>query len=290
MRTIFPVLILMIAASGTSCSGAETRALWVWETGKIIRSEGTDDKLIDFCKLKNTNVIFLYSGQELFKKDTDKEAIRLLIKKAHEANIEVHGLDGWPEAVYEENQKEFLSSLSTLLKFNATAEKGERFDGFQSDVEPYNLPEFKASQEGRKKIELLFVELHGKCRSIAGEKFKLGLAISERYSHEDSSVPAAMLKVMDYLAVMAYRNKAERIIKSSEYFVDLASSMDRKIWVGVETGNPGNEPASISFYGKREKAMEEELSNVSKQFKDKKSFSGIAIHSYKSYAAMNPGN
>lgn len=286
MSKIFPVIILMIAASGSSCAGTETRALWVWETGKIIRTEGMAEKLIDFCKSKNTSVIFLYSGQELFKKDTDKDAIKMLIRKVHEANIEVHGLDGWPEAVYEENQKEFLSSLENILKFNAAAEKSERFDGFQSDVEPYTLPEFKASPEGRKKIESLFVGLHEKCRNIAGEKFKLGLAISERYSHEESTVPGAMLKVMDYLAVMAYRNKAERIIKSSEYFIDLASGMNKKIWIGVETGAPGDEPASISFHGKSLKEMEEELGKVTEQFHDKKSFAGIAIHSYKSYSEM----
>ena len=247
-------------------------------------------KLVNFCKSKKISTIFLYSGKELFKEESDLEAIKKLIREAHAAGIEVQGLDGWPEAVYKENHKEFLSSLENILKFNAVAEKDERFDGFQSDVEPYNLPEFKASQESRQKIESFFVDLHTKCRDIAGEKFKLGLAISERYSHEESSVPVSMLKIMDYLAVMAYRNQGDRIIKSSEYFIDMASGMDKKIWVGVETGPPGDEPASISFYGKKEKEMEAELSKVSEYFKDKKSFSGLAIHSYISYAEIKNGN
>ena len=270
--------------------GTPPRALWVLETGKIIREEGGTAKFLNFCKSKNIKMIFLYSGKELFKKGEDRSAIKKFLREAHGAGMKVDALDGWPEAVYKENHEEFLSSLKNILEFNAEENPCERFDGFQSDVEPYNLSDYKESKEKRNEIEKLFIELHAECRKIAGKKFNLGLAISERYSHEESSVPAKMLESVDYLAVMAYRNKADRIINSSEYFINMASDMDKKIWVGVETGNPGDEPASISFYGKSEKKMEEELQKVSDRFAGEKGFAGIAIHSCKSYAKMDNSN
>ncbi|OGV37784.1 MAG: hypothetical protein A2020_05330 [Lentisphaerae bacterium GWF2_45_14] len=286
MRKIFPVLILTIIYAGP-LSGETPRALWVWETEEIIREQDGVKKLIKFSTEKNIGTIFLYSGKELFAKDAERSEIKKLLKAAHAAKIKVHALDGWPDAVYEENRGEFISSLKNILEFNAESKADERFDGFQSDVEPYNLPEFKASPEKRREIEGLFVGLHAECRKIAGEKFKLGLAISERYSHEETSVPEEMLKIVDYLAVMAYRSNAEKIINSSAYFVDAASIAGKKVWVGVETGKPDGEPASISFFGRSECEMEKVLERVIMQFSGREAFAGIAIHSYKSYVIMD---
>lgn len=282
------------------------RAMWVWKNSCALNPKERE-QLFKFCRLRKINTLYLYTGPSFFKDKTKVAAVREFLLQAHELGIKVHALDGWPDAVETENQDKFLASLMSVLAYNSVAlEPGERFDGFQSDVEPGVLKSYHKSLDSRNKTDLNFIQLHDKCRKLIdmiqkGKKdFEFGLAISEQYDREDKNkkvvwngkkarVSDHMMNIVDYLAVMSYHDLADETIEEAEYEVELAKKAGKKTWVGAETLDIASEykgSRAITFYEEGLEEMEKQLKTVEKKFKGNPGFGGVAIHCYRSYRRM----
>ncbi len=276
------------------------RSLWVWNVEEALDSAKAKD-LIEFCHKRKIGTIYLYTGNKGQFANSQYRRIRTFLKEAHKNGMKVEGLDGWKEAVMPGEQEKFLTSLEQLLVYNSKVSKDERFDGFQSDVEPQCMKEYHTGPENRQRFDLGYVKLHYDCRKLierykAGSGFQFGMAVSEhldtdaekykvRFNGRNLPVLEHLLFICDYIALMSYHDKAKATIRMSQGEVDAAARMGKKAWVGFETldvcSSFGGQ-RSITFYEEGLKALEAELRKTYSHYKNNKGFGGLALHYYES--------
>ena len=280
------------------------RAMWIWNV-----NFGLDDKesdlLIKFCGLRKINVLYFYTGRAaMFTEEPGLRDLKGFLRKAHAAGIKVHGLDGWNDAFLPEKQPVFLAAIQRILDYNQQVAADERFDGFQSDVEPVTFKGYHQSPENKKRIDLQFIELHAKGRDLitrSGSKdFEYGLAILESHDKDKpetyvtwngktGNVAEHAIDIFDYFAIMSYHDLARVTVKSAQYDIDLAAAKGKKALIGAETLDFFTKyqgSREITFYEEGVDEMEKELNKVHNHFKDNKGFGGFAIHHYDSYRTL----
>ncbi len=280
------------------------RAMWIWNIDFGL-DDKESDRLINFCNLRKINVLYFYTGKAaMFKEEPSLQYLKRFLRKAHAAGIKVHGLDGWNDAFLPEKQPDFLAAIQRILDYNKQVAEEERFDGFQSDVEPVTFKGYHQSVEDKKRIDLQFIELHAKGRDLitrSGLKnFEYGLAILESYDKDKpetyvtwngktGNVAEHAIDIFDYFAIMSYHDLARVTIKSAQYNVDLAAAKGKKALIGAETLDIFTKyqgSREITFYEEGVDEMEKELKKVYHHFKDNKGFGGFAIHHYDSYRTL----
>lgn len=283
------------------------RSIWLWEVSYVLKPEERK-RTLEFMKGRHISRIYLCTSLDTLFTEPNRTQLRKFIREANELGIKVESLEGWAEAIYPEHQNTFLALLQRVLDYNKTVEPEERFAGFQSDVEPIALKEYHISPESKKRVDRLYVELHGKCADLikkSGEKdFAFGMAIfgyldadikhPERHVEwrgRTASVLEHLIGFVDYLALMSYYDKAERIIYVAKDEIALASRHKIKAWVGAETQEVTQEGGgrSLSFYEEGLDYMEKELEKVDREFRNEPGYGGIAIHYYDSYRRLPDG-
>jgi len=283
------------------------RSLWLWNVDYVLNPDERKITL-QFCRDRHINRLYLYSGTAAIFVAPGRRQLQDFLAAAHAAGIAVEGLDGWKDAMLPEQQGKFLASLQRILDYNRQVSPSERFDGFQSDVEPITMPEYHQSAANQQQFDRLYVELHAKCREAIKQAnqpgFVLGMAIPETYANDTpdkyivwQGKKANVLDhlaagIADYFAVMSYHDQASRIIQASRREVDWAARYRIKTWVGVETLDvmalfEGSR--SITFYEEGLATMERELAKVCRFYANQPGFGGIAIHHYDSYRRLTDG-
>ena len=281
------------------------RAMWIWNIDFGL-DDKESDQLIKFCGLRKINVLYVYTGRAaMFTEEPSLQKLKRFLRKAHAAGIKVQGLDGWNDAFLPEKQPVFLAAIQRILDYNKQVAEDERFDGFQSDVEPVTFKGYHQSPENKKRIDLQFIELHAKGRELIAQSglknFEYGLAILESHDKDKpetyitwngrtGNVAEHAIDIFDYLAIMSYHDLARVTIKSAQYNVDLAAAKGKKALVGAETLDFFTKyqgSREITFYEEGVDEMEKELKKVYNHFKDNNGFGGFAIHHYDSYRTLS---
>lgn len=278
------------------------RAMWIWHHIHALDPEKRED-LFRFCEIRGIGTLFLYTGPYFFI-GSNRPYIRNFLREAHTRNIKVEALDGWPQAVFPEQQEKFLASLKAVLDYNSNVEKAERFTGFQSNVEPWTMEDYRASKKRRAEINTWYLELHRRVREIIEKRkvtdFSFGKALSAKYDREGDKarisfggrfelISEHLIRYVDNFAIMAYRDLAKEIIGDAYHEVDLAGQFNKKAWVGVETmdiATAFNGPRAITFFEEGLIEMEKQLEEVIRHFQGEKGFAGIAIHYYELYRRL----
>jgi len=289
------------------------RALWVWDAG--VASNANDQQVfLAFCSAQHINTVFLSLGDfDDVKKLPDENRNHLttqqlgdFLERAHAAKIKVEGLGGDPLFALTRNHHRALDAMKRVLNYNKTAATQRRLDGYQWDVEPYILKEFKTDQHDSVLEQYLdFVNAATTMvkASSANQQFALGFAVpfwfdtaAQNTKWQDKTQPA-VFQVLDilsqvpdsYIAIMAYRDHAEGSngsIGVSQTEMNYANAHTPKvgIWVGMETGDV--QPASITFHGKTNADLEKAISEVNSAFASSASYRGVAIHHWGSYREL----
>lgn len=320
------LFIISTLISTASCSliysyPSPTRALWVWDA-EVIRDYTKQDEFFTFCAQKNIRLIyqdvgdaFMDEASEGKKVSVKTEALAKFIFQAHKKGIKVHALDGDAPWAYAENHQIPLKRLQRALEFNKAVQPGERLDGFQFDIEPYLLKEFKAKGAKWQNILVQYLSLASQIQEkvkASLPSFELGFAIPFWWDVQDTSVsqvtwkgvkkPVAyhLIDILDalpqaYVAIMAYRDFASgpdgSIRHSSDemkYVKEHAQHV--KVFIGQETGDvPPPEPPKITFWQEGEAALARAETKLKDAFKDYTCFAGVAIHHYDSYRQLKAG-
>lgn len=280
------------------------RAMWIWNADFGL-DDKRSDQLIQFCGLKKINTLYFYTGRvAMFNEEPMTQKLKKFLRKAHAAGVKVHGLDGWNDAFLPEKQPVFLAAIQRILNYNKQVAADERFDGFQSDVEPVTFKGYHQSAENKKRIDLQFIELHAKGRELISQSglkdFEYGLAILESHDKDKpdtyvtwngktGNVAEHAIDIFDYFAIMSYHDLARVTIRSAQYNVDLAASKGKKALIGAETLDFFTKyqgSREITFYEEGVNEMEKELKKVYDHFKNNNGFGGFAIHHYDSYRTL----
>lgn len=249
-----------------------TKATWLWDT-EWIRDSGED--IVSFCRTNGVNLIYLQISARV-----EQTTYREFIRRAHEAGIDVHALNGAPEWAKERHEEEGKSFIRWVSDYNRQAAEGERFAGVHLDVEPYLLPEWKQEEASlvHSWVDNMKIWLE------AGREAGLYMAADVPFWLPRLDMPTGngkvsswMLEQFDSLTIMAYRDNSDAIYESSKKLLSQADELGKPIVIGLELGKT-NEGGYLSFHGKPLDYFEEQLRDVKELGASHSSFAGAAVH------------
>lgn len=280
------------------------RAMWIWKTHLALKPD-EQENLFRFCEARHLNRLYLYVGQKaLFKDPSRRKMLEDFITKASDKGIAVEALDGWPEAIFPDQQQAFLDSVQRVIDYNKSAPQGARFVGYQSDVEPEGLKGYRGDPEERISLDRLYLDVHRKAMELVREAnlpdFVFGVAIGEKYDTDPESYRFEydgrmgwafdhMIRLVDYIAMMSYYDRAPATARSVAYEIDLAARLGKPLWIGQETIDAYSEnigTRAITFYEEGVDFMEEQIAKLAEQFAEHPGFAGFAIHFYDTYRRL----
>lgn len=239
------------------------------------------------------DIYIMPDGDEKIAKraEFDKK-IEYFIKKANDNGITVDAEAGWRNWAEDGNTYKALATLNYALKFNK--EHTVKFRGFQYDVEPYLLDEYK---EDKAKVLKNFLNLVNQTVSMLNNKdLELTVVIPEFYDGSNGETPKFLyngkskyasehlLSILDRregskVIIMSYRNFTKGIdgsIDISEDEINSANEHKTKIIIAQETGDV--EPPYITFHNTNKKYFNRQKTELDKAFMLDKSYGGVAIH------------
>lgn len=288
------------------------RALWVWDAGVITDGAGRE-RFFEFCNSKKIGMIYLEVGSAMgaggAKVPVSDEALAMFVGDAHARGMEVHALDGDANWAYRQNHSIPLNRLQRALDFNLSVGADERLDGFQFDIEPYVLPEFKTDEWRDVLVEYLNLvsQMRDKVKE-SSPNFGLGFAIPFWWDVENTEVsevdwqgvskPVAyhLADVLNglrggYIAIMDYRDFTggpDGSIRHASDEIEYVNknAPDVTVFIGQETGDVKETP-KITFWQEGEDALEAAISELMSAFNRYSCFGGIAIHHYDSYRQLS---
>lgn len=271
------------------------RAMWVWDV-KIFQDNDATERLLDFCKEKNINLLFYTAYKVSGRPESDYKKFN---SKAHKRGILVQALAGDPRWALEKYHHQILEWISEILRFNSACAINERFDGVHINVEPYLLG--KLWEQNNKDVLTQCLDMHEKAKSLVDQSGVLvTFATDVPFWYDDDTdmwiewhkkvSPANyhILDIVDQIAIMDYRNFAQGengsilLAKNEMSYAQIAG---KKVYIGQETGK-NLDPSYVTFGGTNIDYMEKEIRKLVNAYINNNSFAGIAIHHYVSYKRL----
>ncbi len=230
------------------------KAIWLWETEKIVVDPEEQLKLIAFCKTQGIKDLFLQIPYEAKKKKEkweilwDSSKIRKLIAGLHEAGIIVHALDGDPRFALKEWHGRVIATIQSIIKYNKEVTPQESFDGIRYDIEPYLLPSFAGVRKEvvlKQYLSLLKASrlLAKQANLIFGVDIPFWLDNRNQFFEpavevEGRPVIELIIDIVDNIGIMDYRTQAygaDGVIAHAYSELQYAAKRNKKVFVGLET-------------------------------------------------------
>jgi hypothetical protein len=120
-----------------------SRGMWIWTTWNVIRpTNGEASALLTAAKRAQVTDLFLYMAPGDYA--AMRSPLRAFIAQARAVGLRVWGLDGDRGYLSDGGgPAPFYKGIDNLLAYNASVSPAERFFGFQSDIEPQDLGDFR---------------------------------------------------------------------------------------------------------------------------------------------------
>ena len=235
-----------------SCS--TNKAMWLWETNKILRNPEEQKTFFDFCKSQSLTDLFVQIPYEAEKKENeweitwDSSEMRPLISKLSQAGIRVHALDGDPRFALRKWHGRSIALLERINQYNKSVSPEERFHGIRYDNEPYLLPQFGGIH--KETVLKEYIELAEKAQALArqgGLDFGVDIPFwfdgyneffEPSASLEGRPMSERIIDVVDNIGIMDYRTVAygaDGVIEHGSNELKYAAQQGKKVFVGLET-------------------------------------------------------
>ncbi len=197
-------------------------ALWIWKS-----------KPIEKEKLKN------YKAKRVYIQ-IDKN-FKNGIQKLKDSNITIFGLNGDPKAIY--NITPFIKNIQLLSKLKKIY---PNIKGYQVDIEPYLLKEFK-----KDRVNILIKYLNS-LKKLKDESKKANLKLSivipfwfDNIYINNKNLAFNIVDIADEVAIMSYRSSIKDAIKLSKNILNYANYAKKDILIGLECMKIDNEEHRI---------------------------------------------
>ncbi len=230
------------------------KALWLWETNKIVKSGAEMAALLDFCKQHAITELFVQIPYEAEQKngkwrfDWDAAAMKPFLSRLHRAGIRVHALDGDRRYALRKWHGRVLGLIERVIEYNRGAAPEERFIGIRYDNEPYLLPSFSGVQ--KESILNQYLELLERSQALAREG-GLVFGVDIPFWFDDVNeffeptarvrgrpVSESILDIVDNVGIMDYRTSAygaDGVIAHADNELRYAEKVGKKVYIGLET-------------------------------------------------------
>lgn len=237
-------------------TGATPAGIWVWNTDELFaRDSEWRRRLLDtIARWKLTEVYLQLPHADAdrslgdWNDDARSAALAGLIAELHQANVQVHALDGAAWLALPEERSELVALAASVRDYNAAHAAAARFDAVHLDIEPYLLPAFG----GRRIADLLASLVQGLTLTKEKVGIPLWLDIPFWYDATDETTiesgPRAgcakrdllrdLFRIADGIGVMSYRTRADgadglTAIALGE--LALARESGKPVRLGIET-------------------------------------------------------
>ena len=230
------------------------KAMWLWETEKIVTNPKEKQKLLDFCKTQGITDLFLQIPYEAKKEEGkweilwDSSKIRPLIADLHRAGVTVHALDGDPEFALKKLHGRVIALIQSIIQYNREATPQERFDGIRYDNEPYLLPSFAGvHKEAVLKQYLTLLKASHSLARQANLTFGVDIPFwfdgNNKFFEpvaelEGRPMSKLIIDIVDNIGIMNYRTQAygaDGVITHANSELQYAAMRGKKVFVGLET-------------------------------------------------------
>lgn len=253
---------------------------WLWDTTRI---EQDPAQLVKDIQEKRVNRVYLQINPEV-----PILAYQRFIKAASSSGITIYALDGgrtWATS----GQLDYEAFWDWVGRYQEEVAVDERFKGVHLDVEPYLLSNWKENQTKIvRAYEDMIKDAADRSKAL---QMTIGADIPFWFDEIDSitesdSLAYSVIKMVDEVTIMAYRNKA----KGENGFIELTknerrwgSLLSTSIEIGLET-MPSKEGKFISFASKGESTMMQEIQEMISIVGDKST--RFSIHHFDSWVNM----
>jgi len=251
---------------------------YVWHADMAISQQ---EEIIAHAKEHKLNLLYVRLDLE-----QPYDAYRDFVRQATAAGIEVHAMGGHPVWALEENRHRIHRLVNWVKAYNSRAAKEEQFRGIHLDIEPYVLPDWSERREQ------VIEQWIGNVRSFVTEtKRESDLEASADLAiwldkimvpgQPDRSVSEWMIRELDHVALMAFRDKAEgpggimHVIRDELAWAD---ALNKKLIVSVEMKESA-EGEFITFHEEGKTEMNQQLQLLRSKVTNP-SFRGVAVHAY----------
>lgn len=290
-----PAVPMIDKQSAVGVRGDVERAMWVTNCEDIVYNVGTAKA--DFFAFCENPLGLLDMGASAFSRHPinhlffsahgfvvsgpeEKDSLRSFIREAHTRGLRVDYLDG--EATWiTKDAGEAHVVISSVVDYNKTSTEDERFDGVMLDVQPYTLRGWFTPILWGQYMAFL-KNMHSNLQS-AGLDF--GATIPRWYDATlGKDALAEVYNNVNFVTVLDYVDQDRTAIESISGEIELANTMNVRVYAGVETAS--NVLSSVTFQDRGWLAMEHALASVNSAYMFDKSYAGIAISNYGTYHAM----
>lgn len=232
----------------------DNRAMWLWETERILGSPRAQRQLVAFCKARGMTDLFLQIPYQAKQRNGkwevlwDPAKLRPLIARLRQAGVRVHALDGDPRYALRKWHGRVLAVIRRLIEYNRGSSPQQRVYGVRLDIEPYLLPYFAGVQ--KEAILRQYLSLLEASRALTrhadlalgvdipfwfdsrSEFFELAAAVGDRPMSE------LIIDIVDNIGIMDYRTQAygaDGVIAHAADELEYAAKRGKEVFVGLET-------------------------------------------------------
>ena len=274
-KKIIPIImisaIIISIMVGCTCTyNTNIYGVWWWDNS-------LDLIYIDYAKDSDINEIYLCDTR--FNDSTNQ-----FIDYAKSKDIKVYLLMGEYQWLYDDTN--LISKIEKYIEYNAT--HSARFCGIHLDIEPHQAPDWKNASEDNKdsirgdlvtKLVKLTKKLKDNYPTI---KFSYDIPfwLDQMVAIDGVEKEAYkyMIDLADKVFLMSYRDTAEGIYDVSKEEISYASSIGKRVVLGVETYS--TEGDKVSFMEEGKNYMYSELEKLNNMVP---SGTGISIHHIKTW-------
>lgn len=271
-------------ASLLLASKPKPRAMWIWSTAELIHDKAQCEDLFKTCQLDGISLLWIQlpyelksvptsvpspSGGEGARREGEANppitigtrcqisssvALRGFLKRAHDLDLKVHALDGYPEFALRKYHAVPLAVVDEVVRFNSQSTPEERFDGLHLDNEPYLILGWQDPHQ-REQILRDFLNLNVECQrraKDAGIEYGIDIPFWWNAFNPDGESPGTVtfrgerkpasfhcIDLLDNVGIMNYRDTADGadgMIAHGRDLLRYADSVDQaEIFMGVET-------------------------------------------------------
>jgi hypothetical protein len=260
------------------------KATWLWNTSSLLENKTST---FQFLTQNGVNLVFLQVDP-----DVPQNEYMSFISEAAGLGIEVHALGGAPDWILRDQQIKVYKLIDWVKTYNNSVPAEDRFKGIHLDVEPFVMQKWYDDTDTmlglwRDTVSGFVEEMKADTPGlIAGADLPVWL---DKFNVPDgqggrTTLSNWMIRKLDQITLMAYRDNAADILSSISTKLDEAEKNGKPVIVSVETLRSSEGP--ISFYEKGRRQMMQELGTVIGTLNNRVPFAGYAVHDFFGWSSL----
>jgi hypothetical protein len=283
------------------------KAMWVWETARILPDPAEREALLAFCRRQGITDLFCqvpydYQNDGIVLHHVAEQ--RQFNAAAHKAGVTVHALDGAPDFVFARNHARLFKLLDALDGFNREGRPEGRYPAVHMDNEPYVLPEWK-DPAARRELLADFITLNRELRrrcDAAGMVYGVDIpfwwdlcdadgnaAFTVAGPKGDVPLLEALFALVQNVGIMSYRERVtgvNGVVACCRTEFELGHRLGVPVFAAVELGTGPLVEKGITFGCYPRSYFAEQLETLEYVLAQTAGCAGLAIHAYKYYRTM----